>query len=96
MIIQDQRPLPDYRVISSSGSVLVKSGTGRLIRVLLTSTQTFTMNIYDGLNANGQLIGTFSIAAADRAVTQWDFGVGLNTGLFIVTTGTPPLTIIFD
>ncbi len=97
MIIQEQQPFPGYEFIDSSGSVLVKNGKGKLIRILLTSTETFTAIIYDGVDAStGLVIASFSIASADKLVGEWNFGNGFNAGLFIVTTGTPPLTIIFD
>ena len=96
MQIQNPEPFPDYLPISASGSVLIKNSKGKLIRVLMTSTQTFTAIIYDGLDATGKVIASFSIAAADKQVGEWNFGNGFNTGLFIVTTGSPPLTIIFD
>ncbi len=96
MQIQDPRPLPDYVVISTSGSALIKNSPGKLIRILYTSTQSFTAVVYDGLNADGAVMGNFVIASADKLVGEWNFGVGFNTGLFIVTTGTPPLTVIFD
>ncbi len=97
MQIQDPRPLPDYAVISASGSVLIKNSPGKLIRILYTSTQTFTAIVYDGLDATtGVIIASFDIAQADKLVGEWNFGTGFNTGLFIVCTGTPPLTIIFD
>jgi len=97
MQVQDPRPFPDYFFIEASGSYLLKSKPGKLTRILLTSTQTFTAIVYDGLDATtGIKIASFTIASSDKLVGQWDFGNGFNTGLFIVTTGTPPLTVIFD
>ena len=96
MRIQPDLPLPDYLYISASGSDLVKNKPGQLVRILLTSTQTFTAIVYDGFDNTGEIIASFTIASADKQVGQWDFGVAFNTGLFIVTTGTPPLTVIFE
>ena len=97
MQIQDPRPFPDYFYINASGSFLLKSRPGKLTRILLTSTQTFTAEVYDGLDATtGLSIASFDISQSDKILGQWDFGNGFNTGLFIVCTGTPPLTIIFD
>ena len=95
MKIQPDLPLPDYRYINTAGSDLVKNKSGQLVRILYTSTQTFTAIIYDGVDATGEIIASFSIASADKLVGEWNFDVGFNTGLFIVTTGTPPLTVIF-
>ncbi len=92
-----QLPEPsDYIVITTATTTLVKSRPGVLQRILLTSTQTFTAMVYDNIEGSGRVIANFNIGAADKLVGQWDFMSRFYIGLTIVTTGTPPLTVIFD
>lgn len=83
-------------VITASSAGAVKAATGRLCRVLTTSTATAAVNIYDNTNAaSGTIIATVPSGAAVGTVysPQMPAAVGIYVG---GGAGTPGLTVSYS
>lgn len=87
---------PDYLLLSASGTDLIKSSPGKLLRILLTKTTTFTAIIYDNFEGSGRVIADFDIASSDKLIGEWNFSCEFFIALTIVTTGTPAFTVVFE
>ena len=97
--VSQQYPLPTaqeflYLGIPTTSTTLVKSGAGvlHLINVNTKGTVASTVTIYDGLSATGTVIG---IIDSLNLSGPFQFDVVFNTGLTIVTTGAPNITVSY-
>lgn len=81
-----------YKNITTDATTVVKAGPGLLHTINInTPVATGTITIYDGLNASGTKIGTYTIASSPSpsSVTyDVSFGVGLT-----IVTGTEAMDI---
>lgn len=82
-----------YTNLTGAGSTQVKAGIGWLGGVTVnTGVASATVTVYDSLTATGTKIATISAAAP----VSLPFGVRFSTGLFVVVTGAPDITISFS
>lgn len=73
--------------ITTNGNTLVKTGKGVFQGLSVnTAGTTSTATVFDGTNATGTKIGTFSTTAQGGPVLP-AAGIRFSTGLFVVTTG---------
>lgn len=80
-----------YASLTASGNTLVKTGAGQL-HTLVVATATGNITIYDGTDANGNVIlATGAVPAA--GYYTWD--VSFKTGLFIVLSGAAVASVTF-
>lgn len=79
--------------ITSATTTLVKSGPGKLHKLVINTTAAATITIYDSLTATGTKIAT--IAASPSIGSNFAYNVCFNTGLCIVTAGTTDLTVAY-
>lgn len=79
-------------VVGPNAGLQVKTGRGSLgVLSINTGASGATVALYDGTSASGTKLGTFS------AVAQFaePLGFPFRTGLFVVVTGAPDVTISF-
>lgn len=89
---------PKARNIAADGNTQVKTGAGYFNGLTVnTAGVGATVKLYDGTDATGLLLGTFS-ANAQGSVQAPGFGIPFATGLFVVvaSSGTDPdITIVY-
>jgi hypothetical protein len=88
----------NYTNITTATTTVVKSGGGVLKSIVInTAVANGVIAIYDNTAASGTLIGTITLPAvvldSQYAIP---YGVRFSTGLTIVTTGTPNLTVVWN
>ncbi len=79
-------------VASAATSNAIKSGVGRLAKLLVTVTGTGAFTCYDGLTATGTVVGV--IAASAPAGTVVDLQMPLATGLSCVSAASGPAVTV--
>lgn len=81
-----------YANITTNTTTTVKTGAGILDKIQInTAGTTSTITIYDSLTATGTKIGT----ASGNAQAGLSYNIRFTTGLTIVTTGAPDLTVSY-
>lgn len=81
-----------FKNISSSTTTLVKSGGGSFHGLTVNAKgSTGTVTIYDALSATGTKIATMTLTAEGTFI----FDVQFSTGLTVVTTGAPDITVSY-
>lgn len=72
--------------VSTTASVLIKTGPGNLVGMTVASHTTGTVKFWDNTSAAvTTLVDTMTLSATDRSVDF--FGAKFNTGLFITIAG---------
>lgn len=82
-----------YLNIAAGATTLVKTGSGKLHKVVINTTAAAIITIYDSLTATGTKIAT--IAASPAIGSNFAYNICFNTGLTIVTAGATDLTVAF-
>lgn len=81
-----------FRNITTNTTTVVKSASGVLERIVVnTAGSSATVTIYDNTAASGTKIGTASANAQGLLTYNAHFA----TGLTIVTTGAPDITVVY-
>ena len=85
-----------YTNITTNATTTVKSGNGKLIRIIFNGpVATGTVTIYDNTAASGTKIGTITTPASPQPQSI-EFGLSFNTGLTIVTaTAAQDITVVW-
>lgn len=78
--------------ITTTGSTLVYSGSTVLKNVHINTKGTVasTVKIYDGVSASGKLLATIDSLSF---LGTFNYNINVATGIFIVTTGAPDVTV---
>lgn len=96
---QDAVPCPcpsgtAYAYIAGAATTVVKSGAGRLVRIVNNSGAGTSATIYDNTSAAGDTIGIIALAVVGGSI---DYDLPFATGLTIVTVGAAAdLTVVFQ
>ena len=81
-----------YKNISASG--LVKTGSGKVVGVIINSHSSGTLQLWDAVTATTPvLVNTMTFAAGERFVPLFD--AAFSTGLFATIGGTADITIVY-
>jgi len=87
-----------YQNITTATTTVVKAGPGELYSIIVnTPVASAVITIYDNTAASGTKIGTITFPAtliSDGPIPV-PYNVAFSTGLTIVTTGTPDLTVSY-
>lgn len=76
--------------IVTEAGILVKTGSGVLAAITVNQAQANgTVEVVDGIDGTGTVLGTLSLAAQNTIPLGWSFKVGL----FLITTGTGGVNI---
>jgi hypothetical protein len=79
--------------ITTNTTTLVKTGAGTLHRIVVNNPGTAaTITIYDSTTATGTKIGTIAVGVTQTSIAYEAF---FSTGLTIVTTGAPDITVVY-
>ncbi len=92
-------PASNFTYISTATTTVVKSGAGRLARIIIgTPIVSATITVYDNTAASGTVIATLSIGSVITGdqPDPIEFGCAFATGLTIVTSGATLVTVIWD
>ena len=80
------------RNIAANGNTLVKDGPGVFLGLTVNTPGVgSTAKVYDGIDATGTLLGTFSTVAQNTVYPPGGFRC--ETGIFVVTAGGTPADI---
>lgn len=85
-------PNAKYNNITTATTTTVKTGRGRLKRIVVNTTAAGAVTIYDNTAGSGTKIGTMKASIAEGS---YDFDCLFITGLTIVTAGASDLTVIY-
>lgn len=84
-----------YANITTADTTLVHTGGGALRHITVNGgTLTGTITIYDGVDADGTLIGTIGASQANGNVYLYD--VEVTDGICIVTSEAVDITVSYD
>ena len=85
-----------YQHFDSPSTMLIRAGEVRLRRVTINNPDTSgSIAIYNGLDAGGELV-ILAAADANAHTGTLDFDIVLNTGLTVVITASPDITVVYD
>ena len=84
-------PKYNFANITASGDTLVKKGHGTLHNVVINTTSTGTVVLYDGTSNGGTKIG--SIAASPVIGSSLNYDVEFTNGLFVSVSGASDITL---
>lgn len=90
---------PKYRNITTATTTTCKTGSGRLIAIVVnTAVTSGTMTVYDNTTASGTVIATITEPATllQNHYTIDYKALEFRTGLTVVTTGTQNITVVFS
>ena len=97
-ILRLGKPETDSHILHISGGAAtynVKSGPGKLHKIIYNNTSGTTVTIYDNTAASGLIIGI--ITTAQAALGPWEYDAEFEVGLTIVTTGNNlDATVVFE
>jgi hypothetical protein len=79
--------------ISTAATTTVKSGKGRLARIVLTETAVGTITIYDNTTATGTIVAVIKASAAEQT---FEFQARMLLGITVVTAAASKLTVIWE
>lgn len=79
--------------IATATTTTVKSGTGRLGKIILGETAAGAITIYDNTAGSGTIIAVLKASIAEQT---FDFDLKFTTGLTIVTAGNSKLTVTWE
>jgi hypothetical protein len=82
-----------YAYIDSATTTQVFTGACTLHRIILTETAAGTITIADSASASTPVV---ALLKASMVEGEFDFGVGLATGLRIVTGAASKLTVVYS
>jgi len=82
-----------YSHITAAATTTVKTGAGRLNRILVNTTAAGTITIYDNTAGSGTVIGVMKASIVENSYL---FNIPFNIGLTIVTAGASDLTVVYD
>ncbi len=86
--------------ITTATTTVVKSGAGRLARIVIAKPVTAaTISIFDNTAGSGTSLGVLTIGTVGTTGNQPDsieFGCAFATGLTVVTSGATDVTVIWD
>lgn len=84
-----------YENITTSDTTLVKTGAGVLASVTVNTLGTVASAVvlHDGLTDAGPVIGTIDSLTLSG---QFAYGIAFGTGLTVVTTGAPDITVSYS
>jgi hypothetical protein len=85
-------PNAKYNNISTATTTTVKSGRGRLVRIIVNTTAAATVTVYDSTTGSGTKIATLKASVAEGS---YDYDCLFLTGLTIVTAGASDLTVVY-
>jgi short-subunit dehydrogenase len=79
--------------ISTATTTPLKTGSGRLKRIILTETAAGTITIFDNTAGSGTIIGLLKASIAEQ---EFEFDVNYYVGLTIVTAAASKLTVVYE
>lgn len=82
----------NYTNITTATTTQVKSGPGRLIRIVLNETTDGAITIIDNTSGSTPVIG---VIGTTTAPTYLYYGVKFQTGLRVTTAGASDVTIVW-
>lgn len=82
-----------YSYITAGATTQVKTGYGRLHKIIINKATTGTIGIID--NTTGSTVNIGQIAALTAAGTM-DYGLNFSTGLRIINSATEDITVVYS
>lgn len=79
--------------IATATTTTVKSGTGRLGKIILGETAAGAITVYDNTAGSGTVLAVLKASIAEQT---FDFDLKFTTGLTIVTAGASKLTVTWE
>lgn len=80
--------------ISTATTTQVKTGLGKLFKIIITETAAGTITVYDETSGTSDIIAVFKASIAEQ---EFDFGgVNFTNGLKIITAGASKLTVVYE
>ncbi len=79
--------------ISTATTTTVKSGAGRVARIVLTETAAGSITVYDNTAASGTILAVLKASIVEGV---YEFNCRFGTGLTIVTAGASKLSVIWE
>jgi hypothetical protein len=92
-------PASSFTNITTATTTVVKSGAGRLARLLINTIGTTpTITVFDNTAASGTKIATLVLPAAGAGdmPCSIEFGCAFSTGLTVLTSAACDLTVVWD
>ena len=86
---------PKYAYLTTAASTQLKTGAGTLHRITLNNAVGTLITVYDGVGVTANIIAIIDTPATANALTL-EYGIDFLTGLYIVTTGTWNLTVVYE
>lgn len=85
----------DFVNIASNATTTVKSGSGRLARIVVNKkgSSVSAAVVYDNTAGSGTKIATIDTLNLSGV---FEYGITFDTGLTIVTTGAPDITVVYS
>jgi len=84
-----------YKNITTGGTNVLKYSPGRLDKIIVNFPTSGSITIYDNTNGAGTTIGLINSGALTQPF-YLDYGVPFNTGLTIVTSASPNITVVYE
>lgn len=84
-----------YAYRHGAGTFLLKSGSGRLARMIVNAVQAGSVTVWDSLTATGSKLLVVNLQA--NSVQAFEVGAAFTAGLTVVTTAANfDLTVVYD
>ncbi len=82
-------------ITGNAATTTVKSGAGKLRKLIFNNTSGTSFVIYDNTAASGTIIGTVTTAAG--CIGSWVYDIAFTTGLTIITIGNGlDMTVVYE
>ena len=86
---------PTYARISTATTTILKYGMGKLHKIILNNPTNAAITLYDNTAASGTIIAILNPGNASTPI-ELEYNVPFQTGLTIVTAGTPDMTVLYE
>jgi hypothetical protein len=96
VLVNNLPPLGNSFSQFATTPVVVKEGAGTLHRIVVGTVagQAATVILYDNIAGSGTKIASMKFPTNDTKSVE--FGVAFTTGLTVVTTNSPEVTVVYD
>lgn len=84
-----------YTYIATATTTQVFSGPGRLIRIVVNTAIDGSINVIDNTSGSTTNVALITTTTADSPPAPYYYGIKLNTGLRIITTGAQDVTVVW-
>ena len=90
-----ENSVPTFARISTATTTILKYGPGTLVRIVVNNPTNAAITVYDNITNAAPIIAIIDPDTSNIPF-ELDYNCPLQTGLTIVTAGTPDLTVIYE